>query len=121
MWRQWVTGSRSFRPEHSYLVLDPGRAGRIAAYVQTNEYDAYQRVTGRREAYVSKVGTRREYRGRGLATALLQHCLRAYREAGYDEAALDVDSANPTGALGVYHRAGFVIESRRTDYSLTEP
>ena len=43
-----------------------------------------------------------------------------------DEASLDVDSADPTrpdptGALGVYARAGFAGESRRTDYSLTLP
>ena len=89
------------------------------AYVQTNEYDAYFTATGRREAYVGKVGTLREYRGRGIASTLLGHCLRAYRDAGYDEASLDVDSENPTGALGVYRRAGFEVETRRTDYALT--
>ena len=121
MWEQWVTGSRSFRPQDSYLVLDTTRAGRIAAYVQTSEYDAYLEATGRREAYVGKVGTRREYRGRGLATSLLAHCLSAYRAGGYDEAGLDVDSQNPTGALGVYERAGFLVESRHTDYARRVP
>lgn len=121
MWEQWVTGSRNFRPQDSYLVLDTLRAGRMAAYVQTNEYDAYTEATGRREAYVGKVGTRREYRGRGLATSLLTHCLAAYRAAGYDEASLDVHSENPTGALGVYERAGFVVETRHTDYARREP
>jgi mycothiol synthase len=53
-----------------------------------------------------------------VAGILLQHCLKAYQEAGYDEASLDVDSENPTGALGVYRRAGFEVESRRTDYCL---
>ena len=36
-----------------------------------------------------------------------------------DEASLDVDSENPTGALGVYQRAGFAVESRWTNYFLT--
>ncbi|MDQ3616874.1 MAG: GNAT family N-acetyltransferase [Actinomycetota bacterium] len=125
-WKQRVLESRSFRPQLSYVVLDTARptdsahasgGGRIAAYVQTSEYDAYEEMTGRREAYVAKVGTRREYRGRGLASTMLQHCLSAYGEAGYDEASLDVDSENPTGALGVYTRAGFTVESRRTDYA----
>lgn len=119
MWKQWVTDSRSFRPGLSYLVVDPAQDDRIVAYVQTNEYDAYFTATGRREAYVGKVGTLREYRGRGIASTLLGHCLRAYRDAGYDEASLDVDSENPTGALGVYRRAGFEVETRRTDYALT--
>jgi mycothiol synthase len=45
--------------------------------------------------------------------------MHAYRAAGYDEAALDVDSENPTGALGVYRRVGFTVESRWTSYSAT--
>ena len=48
---------------------------------------------------------------------------RTYREGHVssekvDEASLDVDSENPTGALGVYQRAGFQVEAKRTDYSL---
>ncbi len=118
MWKQWVTDSRSFRPDISFVVVDPQRPDELVAYVQSNEYDAYFEATGRREAYVGKVGTRREYRGRGVASSLLQHCLKAYQDAGYAEASLDVDSENPTGALGVYERAGFEMESKRTDYCL---
>lgn len=117
MWKQWVTDSRNFRPDITFVVVDPAEGDRIVSYVQTSEYDAYFEATGRREAYVGKVGTLRAYRGRGLASSLLRHCLAAYRAAGYDEAALDVDSANPTGALGVYERAGFVVDSRWTNYA----
>lgn len=119
MWKQWVTESRAFRPEHSFVLLDETAPTKIAAYVQTSEFDAYYEMTGRREAYVAKVGTLAAYRGRGLASTLLGHALVAYREACYEEASLDVDSENPTGALGIYQRAGFVVESKRTDYSLT--
>ncbi|HEX6877087.1 MAG TPA: GNAT family N-acetyltransferase [Nocardioidaceae bacterium] len=117
MWRQWVTGSRSFRPELSFVVVAPDRPSEVAAYIQSSEFDASQQVTGRREAYVGKLGTRREHRGRGLGGILLAHALQEYRAAGFDEASLDVDSANPTGALGIYERAGFVVTSRFTDYT----
>lgn len=117
MWRQWVSGSRNFRPLLSFVVLDPTRPGEVVAYLQTNEYDACFERTGRREAYVGKVGTRREYRRRGLAGLLLHHALREYRAAGYDEASLDVDSENPTGALDIYRRAGFEVDSRWTVYT----
>lgn len=117
MWRQWVTGSRSFRPELSFVVVDEARPEQVVAYLQSAEYDAYLERTGRREAYVGKVGTLRPYRGRGLAGLLLAHALREYRDAGYDEASLDVDSDNPTGALGVYRRAGFEVETRLTNYA----
>jgi mycothiol synthase len=115
MWKQWVTESRNFRPELSYVVV-PSGSDDIVGYLQTNEFDAYFTATGRREAYVGKLGTLREHRGRGIAAALLGHCLWVYRAAGYDEASLDVDSENPTGALGVYRRAGFEVESRWTNY-----
>lgn len=118
LWRQWVTTSRNFRADLSFLVVDAD--GAIAAYVQTNEYDAVQEATGRREAFIAKVGTLPEHRGRGLASTLLRHTLEACRRDGMDRACLDVDSENPSGALGVYERAGFVLERRWTDYLLTE-
>lgn len=115
LWKQFVTESRSFRPELTYVVVPTGRK-EIVAYLQTAEFDAYFEATGRREAYVGKLGTLREHRGQGIAGALLIHCLHAYQEAGFDEASLDVDSENPTGALGVYQRAGFETESTWTNY-----
>jgi mycothiol synthase len=115
MWKQSVTESRSFRPNVCFVVSADG-SDEIVAYVQTAEFDADLAATGRREAYVGKVGTLRGHRGKGLATALLGHALHAYREAGYDEASLAVDSENPTGALGVYRRVGFAVESRWTNY-----
>jgi mycothiol synthase len=121
MWKQWVTDSRNFRPELSLVVVDPRTPDRVVAYIQSNEFDAYFQVTGRREAFVAKLGTRRDYRGRGLGGALLRHALKGYQEAGFDEASLDVDSENPTGALGIYERAGFEVESRWNNYVLERP
>ncbi|GAA4693309.1 GNAT family N-acetyltransferase [Nocardioides nanhaiensis] len=121
MWEQWVRGSRSFRPDVTLLLTPRDRPDHVVAYVQTSEFDAHQEATGRREAYVAKVGTRREHRGRGLAALLLGEALRRYADAGYDEAALDVDSENPTGALGLYRRAGFEVERRFTTYALVRP
>ena len=120
MWKQWVTGSRSFRPAVSFVVVPTG-SDQIVGYVTSHEYEAYFDATGQREAYVAKVGVHPEHRGRGIAGALLGHCLEAYAAAGYDEASLDVDSENPTGALGVYQRAGFEVETRWTNYFLTVP
>ncbi|HEY4315344.1 MAG TPA: GNAT family N-acetyltransferase [Actinomycetes bacterium] len=118
LWSQTVTGSRSFRPDVSFVV-SPDGSDEIAAYLQTAEFEADLAASGRREAYIGKVGTLRGHRGQGLATALLGHALHAYREAGYDEASLAVDSENPTGALGVYQAVGFTVESRWTNYVMT--
>ena len=116
-WEHFVTRSRSFRPQLTFVVVLEG-SGEIAAYLNTAEFDADLEATGRREAYVAQIGTLPEHRHKGLATALLGHSLPAYRDAGFQEAALSVDSENPTGALGIYQRAGFKVESRWTNYSL---
>ncbi|MDP9822881.1 GNAT family N-acetyltransferase [Nocardioides massiliensis] len=121
MWRQWVTGNRNFRPDLSFLVVDDDADGGIAAYVQTNVYAAVEEATGRKEAYIAKVGTSPEHRGRGLASAVLRHTLDACHRAGLDRACLDVDSDNPSGAVGLYERAGFALEQHFTDYKLTAP
>jgi mycothiol synthase len=119
-WKQWVTGSHTFRPAHSVVVV-PAGSEEVVGYVTTHEFDAYAAATGRREAYVGKVGVLPDHRGRGLAAAMLGDCLATYAAAGYDEASLDVDSENPTGALGIYRRCGFEVESRWTNYVLTVP
>jgi mycothiol synthase len=120
-WKQWVSESRNFRASLSVLLVADDDPSRVVGYVQTNEFDAYAAATGRREAFIAKVGVRRELRGRGLAGVLLREVLRRARDAGFDESALDVDSENPTGALGVYERAGFVVEQRFTQYALDRP
>ncbi len=119
MWNHHVTDSRAFRPQHSLVVRDED--GAIAAYVQSAEFEGVEAVTGLREAYVAKVGTTPEHRRRGLAGLLLRRAMQGYREAGYDRAALDVDSENATGALGIYERAGFVTQVRLTSYGAPGP
>jgi len=58
------------------------------------------------------VGTLREWRGRGLATALMVRVMRLMRDAGMQDAKLDVDTENQTGAMGLYERLGFRPEHR---------
>ena len=80
-WKRIVTESRSFRPQLSFVVVLDG-SDEIVAYLQTAEFDADLDATGRREAYVGRIGTVQEYRHQGLATALVGHSLHAYRDAG---------------------------------------
>ncbi|MEO6142930.1 MAG: GNAT family N-acetyltransferase [Dermatophilaceae bacterium] len=116
-WKQFVTGARSFRPQLSFAAVLDG-SDEIVAYLQTAEFDADLDATGRRDAYVGRIGTLQEHRGQGLGAALLGHSLHTYRDAGYKQASLNVDSENPSGALGIYERAGFKVESRWTNYFL---
>jgi len=73
---------------------------------------------------IGPVGTRREWRGRGVSTALLGHAMATYRKAGADRATLWVDGESPTGAMHVYRRLGFettaeiLVYERRPDDTL---
>lgn len=114
-WKVWFTGARAFRGAASYVVLD---GETIAAYVLGYEWDADTEVTGIRELYIGQVGTRRAYRGRGLARAALAKVLAEGARAGYQRAGLGVDADNPTGALGLYESLGFSMHSKWITYSL---
>lgn len=108
-WKVWFTGARAFRPGLSFLVLD---GDRIAAYSLGYEYVADTAATGIQEVYVGQVGTRREYRGQGLARAVLAGTIAAAEAAGFRRASLGVDAENPTGALGLYERLGFRTKTK---------
>lgn len=67
---------------------------------------------GIRRGWLDSVFTRRAYRGRGLASALIGRSMSLLRERGMTSAALGVDADNPTGALGLYEAAGFEVHDR---------
>lgn len=77
-WQNKVT-NQTFRPTVSFLLRDV--------------------ATGVRDAHFMVIGTLPARRNRGVASALIGHALRAAADQGYDRAVLNVDSANPFGAL----------------------
>jgi mycothiol synthase len=105
-WSRWYTGNQMFRPELSWLVQD---GDQVAAYLLSYFWEADTAATRVREAYVGQLGVRPALRRRGLGGLLLATALSSYRSAGYDRSALSVDTANATGALGLYERAGFTV------------
>lgn len=114
-WDTWFTGDRSFRAGLSALLLDAD--GGVAAYLLADEYVADGAATGRRSCTIGHLGTRPAHRGRGAARALLAHTLAEAGRQGYDEAELVVDAVNPTGALGLYERMGFVTRREFVTYA----
>lgn len=90
-------------------------AGGVLGFIN----EAENRSLGRRRGYTEGIFTRRPWRGRGLATALIGRNLRLLEERGMTEAALTVDAENLTGALALYQRVGF--EARRTNLLFERP
>jgi len=66
--------------------------------------------------WLDSVFTRRPWRKRGLARALIARSLILLRERGVSSAALGVDASNPNQALGLYESCGFRRASSTTSY-----
>jgi mycothiol synthase len=86
--------------------------GFVMTDVYPDDFDAQGYVGG----YIPLVGVTREWRRKGVAPALLAAALRGHRAAGHEKVALDVDSANPSGALSLYTGMGFVPVTRSVAY-----
>ena len=65
-----------------------------------------------RRGWVKDLAVRADHRGAGLATALLYEGFRRSAAAGASRVGLKVVAANPTGAVQLYERVGFVTDSR---------
>lgn len=114
MWSRRLT-ALSFLPDLSFLIRDPAN-GRIAGYVLSNSVPRPPDRPDRSVVQLTTIATRREYRRRGVAGALIAGVLRTAAELDYDGAVLNVDVENPSGAKSVYEHAGFSVSMGTTLY-----
>jgi len=107
--------SGGLRPDASKLLIE---GDSVAAFVLTtvNE-DDWSRLE-HRFGYITLVGVRRKWRGRGAARALLAAVLTSYRQLGWQRASLHVDTTSPTGADGLYRKLGFAPVAADLVYGL---
>ena len=114
-WRQLTEGSFS-RLDLSSAVLD--EHDRIVALCLVTRFPEDDELLGRRDAWIDKLATVREWRGRGLASALVAHSLQMFRADGLTHASIGVDADNPTGAARLYKALGFRTQHRNTTSQL---
>ena len=105
-WRNLFAESSLFRPECSRLAR---KDGRVVGFVLVDEFPSETLAHGYRSGYIDRVGTVRDARGRGVATALMSHSLHALHDSGCHIAELTVDAESPTGAGRLYERLGFAV------------
>jgi mycothiol synthase len=106
------------RPELWYLAEE--EASQRVVGLGLNVVDpAWIEQTGRQEGYVDTLAVLREYRQRGLGTALLAQSLHALRDAGMTAAHLHADAENLTGAIRLYERMGFSLRKTSVSYQRT--
>lgn len=99
------------RPDLSFVAVDPA-TDEVVGFVLSSVNEDEWAAAGHSFGYIDYVGVRRGWRGRKVAQALLNHTMRAFRDAGLSHATLDVDSESPTGATGLYAGLGFTPVNR---------
>jgi mycothiol synthase len=110
--QQWLR-EPNFDPSLFVIAWDGDEiAGAVINPIDKEENEALDR----RRGLLDSVFVRRPWRRRGLAGALVGRSLALLRERGMTSAWLGVDADNPTGALGVYERAGFEVHLRSSAY-----
>jgi mycothiol synthase len=88
----------------------------VAGGIMTTIWKDENEALGVKRAWLESVFTRRPWRRRGLARALIGATLVELRERGIEEALLGVDAENPTGALALYEGLGFEVKVRTRRY-----
>jgi ribosomal protein S18 acetylase RimI-like enzyme len=114
-WRRYFTGRESFRGDLSFLALDGEKVGAISMNYYSREENERKGVD---EAWIGDLGVHRAWRRQGVATALLNRSMRAFKEADIAYASLGVDSESLTGATGVYRRVGFEVVRQSIAFGL---
>jgi mycothiol synthase len=107
-WRTFVDGP-FLRHDLSTLLVEDGR---IVAFCLASVNEDDWEALGASHTYIDLIGVVRDRRGRGYAPTVIARTLEAARAAGLEKAVLDVDTASPTGAHGLYERLGFVATDR---------
>jgi len=113
----WQVGRAMFAPQWSHVAVDEC-TGEVAGYTVSGKYEHDWAVSGYTSGYTELLGVRRAWRGRGLAVALLEAAMRSFRADGIEYAELDVDTANPSGAHGLYARLGYEVTHGSAMYSI---
>jgi mycothiol synthase len=114
-YERWLNDPREFQPEIWKVAWDTASnevVGMVLGYVIPEQNAQYHRLRG----WTENICVRRPWRKQGVAHALIAANLRELKARGMTEAALGVDTENPTGALGVYEAMGFRPVHREAVY-----
>ena len=117
-WEEMTSGHGAFL-DCSFVCVDAD--DRIVAHCLNARYPEDDALIGRSDGWISSLGTLREWRGRGVASALIATSLHAFARAGLTHASIGVDSDSPTGAARLYRALGFEPRQRSITHQLDVP
>lgn len=97
-WSHWKFGNPNFDPTLWMIAWD---GDEVAGFSQNR----FRKGIG----WIGTIAARRPWRGKGLGLALLRHTFGDFFNRGTATIGLGVDSANLTGAVRLYQRAGMSV------------
>ncbi len=103
-WLTWMTDDPEFDPTAWFLAESGGELLGCALHWTTG--------------WLKDIAVRESERGRGLGTALLLHGFAEFARRGVPRIGLKVDAGNPTAALPLYRRYGFVADRHEGIWTL---
>jgi mycothiol synthase len=104
-WVTWMTGDVEFDPDLWWLAESDGELAGCALHWSGG--------------WLKDIAVRMSDRGRGIGTALVAQGLNEFAERGVGRVGLKVDADNPTGAISMYEKLGFVAHSQQAIWSLS--
>ncbi len=108
-----------YRDQTLWKVAWDGDA--VAGQVRSFINDVENLENDRKRGWTEFISTGREWRGRGVAKALICASLHELEARGMEEAALGVHVENPHGAYRLYQSLGFEVVSFGTTYEKPLP
>jgi ribosomal protein S18 acetylase RimI-like enzyme len=105
-WRRWLLEAADADPELWLLAFGRDDVAGVSLAAPHPSGDS-------RAGWISILGVRRPWRGRGLGLALLRGSFGELFRRGRSVIELGVDAENTTGAVRLYERAGMHVSRRR--------
>jgi len=89
--------------------------GSVMNYIDHDYNQKYDRKRG----WTESITTKKEWRSKGIASALIVSSMHMHKALGMTEVGLGVDTNNPTGALHVYQKLGYHEDKTMFTYRKT--
>jgi mycothiol synthase len=110
-WKSMVRGFGSYSAQ-SFIALNDD--DRVVGFSLNHRTPSDDELLGRCDGWIHNLGTLPEWRGRGIASALIIRSLHAFAAAGLTHASIGVDSDSLTGAIRLYKSLGFERNRRHS-------
>lgn len=107
------TGSKYFQPDLWQVAWDGNEV--VASVLNYIDHD-YNKMNNRKRGWTEDISTRKAWRQRGIARALIVRSMHLHKEKGMTEVGLGVDTNNPNGALKLYEGLGYKKDKTFINY-----